>query len=115
MFLSEVRPFTENDLEVDQFSGLSAKQKKNVFGLCRKGPRRCNFPLRSIKEKKELQSRYIKFIYDVSVQRKQHFSMTGLFKNTIWTKGDKKKDRQRTTGLIHEQRVPKRSNRTHTP
>lgn len=27
MFLSGVRQFTENDLEVDQFSGLSAKQE----------------------------------------------------------------------------------------
>lgn len=84
MFLSEVRPFTKNDLEEDQFSGLSAKQKKkNVFGLCRKGPRRCNFPLRSIKEKKRTSKqihKYHLFITDVSVQRKQHFSMTGLFK-----------------------------------
>lgn len=31
MFLSGVRQFTENDLEVDQFAGLSAKQKKKMF------------------------------------------------------------------------------------
>lgn len=53
MFLSEVRPFTENDLEVDQFSGLSAKQKKKCFRALSQRSEKVQFPTKKHKRKKK--------------------------------------------------------------